>query len=327
MKHRKLFAVLSAAVLFGASVLPATAADDVMTVRMAADTTTVYTDQLNTADVYINGGIYIDHYTGLTSIRMILKSDSPLTIVDGCFTPDPVKKNPQGEPLDAMFNKHDSTFYEQTTISGETNVVLWNAYGINVTDPPAVGVQDNPDTTFVSYRICVPKGTPAGDYKCYISTEIKLNEIGQKDPDFYAFHGWDDYIVGEDIILQPVVISVRDKVTTTTAPPTTPTTTTTTSTTTSTTATSTTTTVTTVPAPPIHGDFNGDNSYDIADAVLLLRWISEDTTIPQDKLPTEKLLKNADLDQDGTVTMLDATLMLWDIRMTNGWYFVSEPLP
>ena len=309
MKYRKLFAVLSAAVLCGASALPATAADDVMTIRMAADTTTIYTEQLEKEDVYINGGIYLDHYTGLTSIRMILKSDSPLTIVDGCFTPDPVKKDAQGEPLDAMFNKHDSAFYEQTTLSGETNVVLWNAYGINVTDPPTVGKQDNPDTTFVSYRICVPKGTPAGDYKCYISTEVKLNEIGQKDPDFYAFHGWDDYIIGEDIILQPLVISVRNKVTTTTTSSATTTTSTTTSTTT-------TTTVTTAPPAPLRGDLNGDGSYDVADAVFLLRWISEDTTIPQYKRPDAERLQNADLDQDGAITILDATRMLRNLGLS-----------
>lgn len=307
MKHRNILAVLSAAVLFGASVLPATAADDVMTVRMAADTTTVSTEQLASEDVYINGGIYLDHYTGITSIRMILKSDAPLTIVDGCFTPDPVKKDPKGEPLDAMFNKHDATFYQQTTLSGETNVVLWNASGISVTDPPAVGIQDDPDTTFVSYRIRVPKGTPAGDYKCYISTEVRLNEIGQKDPDFYAVHGWDDYIIGKDIILQPVVISVRGKATTTTAPTTTSSTTTTSTTTT---------TVTTVPPAPIHGDLNGDGSYDIADAVLILRWISEDTTIPQEKRPTAEQLKQADLDQDGVVTILDASLMLRNFNIS-----------
>ena len=163
MKLLKKLAVLTAAALCTNGIMPAAAADDVMTFRMTADTDTIYTDQLENEDAVVHGGVRIDNYTGLTNLRLMLKSDSPLTIENGDFTRDPVKTDKRGEPLHYMFPEHDQADYMQySAVTGESNVVLWYAKGF-VQDQ--IAVMGNPDTTFVDFDIRIPKGTPVGTYK------------------------------------------------------------------------------------------------------------------------------------------------------------------
>ena len=60
-------------------------------------------------------------------------------------------------------------------------------------------------------------------------------------------------------------------------------------------------------------DLNGDGKLDIADAVLLLRYVTEDH-FQQSEKPVKLRLQAADLDHDGQLTLLDVMCMLSAIR-------------
>ncbi len=56
-------------------------------------------------------------------------------------------------------------------------------------------------------------------------------------------------------------------------------------------------------------DFNGDGSLDVADAVLLTRFASEDDTLTEEQI--DGIVKaKPDQDGDGIVTLLDVTAIL-----------------
>lgn len=70
-----------------------------------------------------------------------------------------------------------------------------------------------------------------------------------------------------------------------------------------------TTSATTVPDPMTSGDINGDGTVTLSDAVLLCRYVTEDTTMDQFLL--ELLHPDyADTDGDGILTVLDVTAIL-----------------
>lgn len=83
-------------------------------------------------------------------------------------------------------------------------------------------------------------------------------------------------------------------------------------------ATATTTTTTTAPLtiPEDAGDINADNSTDISDVILLCRIAAEDTSLdlnqflPQRAIDTSALKERADVNGDGKVNALDATLII-----------------
>ena len=54
-------------------------------------------------------------------------------------------------------------------------------------------------------------------------------------------------------------------------------------------------------------DLNGDGKLDIADAVWLLRFLTES---PDTQMPDPAQLEAADTDQDGMLTLLDVTRLL-----------------
>ena len=57
------------------------------------------------------------------------------------------------------------------------------------------------------------------------------------------------------------------------------------------------------------GDFNGDGAVTVADAVLLARFVSEDTTLKAEEI--SKILDGEpDQDADGLVTVLDVNAIL-----------------
>ena len=63
------------------------------------------------------------------------------------------------------------------------------------------------------------------------------------------------------------------------------------------------------PVQPVKGDYNGDGEVTLADAVLLARFISEDTTLTAEQIAA---VMNAepDFDGDGIVTLLDVRALL-----------------
>lgn len=62
-------------------------------------------------------------------------------------------------------------------------------------------------------------------------------------------------------------------------------------------------------ASSLRGDLNGDGELSVADAVLLMRFCAEDTTLNV----TDELLGNADYVPDDVITLLDACVLLRDI--------------
>ena len=110
-----------------------------------------------------------------------------------------------------------------------------------------------------------------------------------------------------------VTTTTNGKTTTTTGKTTTTTskTTTTTGKTTTTTGKTTTTTVTTTtqPSQPLKGDYNNDNEVNIADAVLLARFLAEDTAMTDGQIDGV-LHAEPDYDSDGFVTLFDVYALL-----------------
>ena len=185
MKLLKKLAVLTAAALCTNGIMPAAAADDVMTFRMAAETDTVSTAQLAEGDVTVHGGVYVDNYSGLTSMRMMLKSDAPLVIENGGFTVDPEKLDASGQPMHLLFSEHaDAAYTQHSNFTGEDNIILW--YAKNYTKDAIASVND-PASSFVDFDVRIPKDTPPGDYRIYISTDIQYNAAGLIDEDFFAY--------------------------------------------------------------------------------------------------------------------------------------------
>ena len=60
---------------------------------------------------------------------------------------------------------------------------------------------------------------------------------------------------------------------------------------------------------PLKGDYNGDKEITVADAVLLARFVSEDTTLTEEEI-YKILIAEPDYDDDGLVTILDVTALL-----------------
>lgn len=60
---------------------------------------------------------------------------------------------------------------------------------------------------------------------------------------------------------------------------------------------------------PLKGDYNGDKEITIADAVLLARFVSEDTTLTEEEID-KILIAEPDYDGDELVTILDVTTLL-----------------
>ena len=56
-------------------------------------------------------------------------------------------------------------------------------------------------------------------------------------------------------------------------------------------------------------DVNGDKEITVADAVLLARFVSEDTTLTEEEI-YKILIAEPDYDDDGLVTILDVTALL-----------------
>ena len=205
MKQIKMIAAAAAAMLSASAALSVSAADEIMTFRIDAKDSAVCLDNM-TEDAVLKGAVYIDNYTGLTSLRLILKSDEPVVIENGDFTRHPDKKDSQGEALHRLFEEHaDVDYMQYSEITKESNVILWYSKGF-VNDEPAK-ISDA-TSSFVNFDIRVPKGTKPGDYKLYISTDVKTNEADQKEEDFFAYGGKDQLILDQNVQLKPLDIAV-----------------------------------------------------------------------------------------------------------------------
>ena len=207
MKHYQIFAAAAALAMCSTAALSASADEAaVMSFRMAADKTVICTDDLASQDVVLKGGLYVDDYSGLTSLRLILKSDDPVVIENGGYTVDPEKKDKDGEPLHLLFAEHsDATYTQKAEASDDTNVVLW--YAKDYTKDAVAKVNDAA-SSFVHFDVRIPKGTKPGDYKCYISEEVKKNAADLNEEDSFVYQGDKQLTFGQDLILKPLELIV-----------------------------------------------------------------------------------------------------------------------
>lgn len=190
--------------------LPASAAD-LMTFRFGAEKTAVSTDELAKGDVVIPGGLYIDNYTGIAQLRMILRSTEPILIENGRYTPDPNGAlDDDGLVRDAFFEKHSTHFYTQKSeIDDDTNIILWAGEETEKAGEfHANGVVRNANSSFLSFDYRIPKDTRPGDYSCYVSERVITNSIGVPEEDLRISDSKHQLKLGEEFALRPLTISV-----------------------------------------------------------------------------------------------------------------------
>ncbi len=188
MKKRILVraAVCTLSALICAVSVPASAAESgVMTFRMSAEKTYLTASSLADADAVIPGGMYIDCYTGISYMKLRMKSDAPLILENADFTRDPNRTEQDGTETVAKpcyFVSHGSTTFTQ--YSEETgalmNTALW--YGPGAVFPGA-GVVENPESSFLRFDVRVPQGTAPGVYKLYLSRDVVILSSGIHLPD------------------------------------------------------------------------------------------------------------------------------------------------
>ena len=257
---RRLAALLLAGTLCFVQPVRSAAADgETMAFRMLAERTFVSTADLADGDLVIGGALYIDNYTGISDMKLRLKTDAPLVIENGGFTRDPSRKDSDGGAKQCYFEAHGTAIYTGVNDEGELkNIALW--YGPGDCNEP--GVVENPDSSFLTFQVRIPKGTPAGVYRGYISEGQEINIVGQTVFDFSCYNG----PVPAEVRLIPFTITVADE--------------------------------------PLTGDMDGDGTRTVADAVALLKFLTEV------EMPEAFTAEAADVNGDGMVTMQDAQQLL-----------------
>lgn len=201
----------AAAILMNTAAQPVSADGERMNLRMSAAQTAFSVDALADGDAVTQGALYIDNYSGISQIRVILKSDAPLVIENGDFTRDPNQTGPDGEPKISFFTNYSTAIYTQKGVqSGRSNIALWYGEETGASDGNyyATGVIDQADSSFLSYDIRIPQGTPVGDYTCYISTDSRTITDTITEDDFFAFNRRQALVPGTDLTLTPVKLSV-----------------------------------------------------------------------------------------------------------------------
>lgn len=214
---RTLITLGTAALTLANLTAPASAAD-LMTLRLSAEKTAFTTEEISSGDRVVHGGLYIDNYTGIAKLRLILRNDLPVTIENGGFTMDPNGAlDSDGNPRHGFFESHSTAMYTpESLIDDDKNIALWlgpekieNGKGTS----NANGVVRNPDCSFLSFDYRIPKDTPVGDYSCYISEKV-IKSVSEIDgtvtviPDLQVSDEKHPLTLGKDFDIKPVRFSV-----------------------------------------------------------------------------------------------------------------------
>ena len=198
-KVMKLAASIAAAVLCFQAV-PASAAAP-MQICMTAESDGVRNDLIENEDMIIKGAVEIKNYTGISSIRLKLRSDSPLVIENGGFYMDP-----DDDKISALFGNYDTAIYTQySEVTGARNTALFYTTDTERGHVAEINKEGSP---FITFDVRVPKGTPAGDYTLYISREEKTNSVGQIEKDFFCRTAGANLVLDTDVELVPYTIPV-----------------------------------------------------------------------------------------------------------------------
>lgn len=175
---RRVLACTAAAMLCAVSVPASTAAADdeaaPMTFRISAETTYFTEEELAKAKKVVPAALYIDNYSGICSMKTRIKSEGKITVINGDFTRDPDQTEiDEGKVVNkpAFFETHGTATY--TRYSSDTgklmNIALWYSPD---SFPPTPGVVANPESSFLSFDINIPKATAAGVYRVYVSKDF-----------------------------------------------------------------------------------------------------------------------------------------------------------
>lgn len=200
----------SAAMTAAALTLPADAAD-LMTLRLGAEQTVINTDDLASGDKMIKGGLYFDNYTGISKLRMILRSDAPIQIENGGFTLDPDGAlDSDGNVRHALFEEHSEAMYTaKSTVDDDTNIIVWYGGHTDGVDPYYQnGVIRNAGSSFLSFDYRIPQGIKAGEYKCYVSEKVVTTESGMFVKDLTLSDETHQLEPNKEFALQPVTFTV-----------------------------------------------------------------------------------------------------------------------
>ncbi len=179
MRNRKLLSCMGLALsmLFCAQsfALSAAAENETMALRLELEQTELTAESLADADAVIHGALYIDNYSGICSMRIVVSSDEGITVENGCFS-DPCYLEGRDEERN-VYNPYSE-------VHDVSNLVVW--YGPTAAD--GVSYADTPvadeNAPFIEFDVRVPQGTAAGEYDIYLDQRSLTLSSGKLFPLF-----------------------------------------------------------------------------------------------------------------------------------------------
>lgn len=151
---------------------PAGAEAERMTFRFGADQTYLSAEELAEREIQIEGALYIDDYTGISSMRLALAAQQPLSLSQGRYAEPP------------FF----AACGPDTQLNAAQSVFLWTG---PETDNSVMdlGEVSNPGAPFLNFSVTVPRATGPGVYEVTLSDGHTVNSAGQIMYDTYVYAG------------------------------------------------------------------------------------------------------------------------------------------
>ena len=113
----------------------------------------------------------------------------------------------------AFFEEHSEISYTaKSLVDNDTNIVLW--YGGHVDGHENYydnGVIRDANSSFLSFDYRIPKGTPSGDYTCYISEKVNTTQSGLIMEDLTISDAKHRLEPGKDFALKPITFTVYER--------------------------------------------------------------------------------------------------------------------
>ena len=157
--------------------VPVSAAEAPMTLRLHAERARVSADELR-GGLRIGGSLFIDNYTGISEIMMILQSDAPLQITDGAIA----------EPRYFAAESLGEYYQVRGSDGAPLNSVLW--YGPQNPDATfAAGTVTDPSLPFLRFQVSIPEDTQPGAYRLYLAEGYEMGSSGLREPNFFIYNG------------------------------------------------------------------------------------------------------------------------------------------
>lgn len=192
MRNRKLLscAGLALSMLCGVQAfpLPAAAVGENMALRLELEQTELTVTSLADADAVIHGALYIENYSGICSMRIVVASDAGIMVENGGFS-DPCYLEGRNETRN-VYNPYSE-------VHDVSNLVMWYgptaADGVSYADTP---VSDE-NASFIEFDVRVPQGTAAGEYDIYLDQRSLTLSSGKLFPLFSLYAEAGEY--GDDL--------------------------------------------------------------------------------------------------------------------------------